>query len=435
MNKNLISLATVVCAVAAWPTAGWTLEFCDAKTTCKTGTTCHAGLCIPDAILCKADSGCAAHEVCDFSCPHGGVTTVSVPAPDTPSSGSGSSGSGSSGSGSSGSGSSGSGSSGSTPAGTGSADAKTTDSSGPSCPKDVGVCMVKFAKVKIDDGCQKLCDVAAKCDGLGGSSSSPPSAGSGSSSTPGAEPKPTPLPKSGGGGDDSGGDDGDGGSDDDDSDTPPDPKGDSPTPSPTPVPGPDKKGDAEDGGAANNKTETEMCAVMCSVFKLDKVAVAELQAATTCALAAAAGGGECKSIEDKCEAEFAAAGKAIQADELLMLKLGGGFGASDHSDASSGTIGIGQPEGPQGGGKSDGSGNASGDAAKTTSDQGEAAADANAAGGGAAAAATSGGCTAGGSTAPAGGALMMLLTLALLGWRRRADRTLRRCPALCSRAS
>ncbi|HAN30301.1 MAG TPA: hypothetical protein DCQ06_01765 [Myxococcales bacterium] len=313
---KLFSLIGLVLALSLTSLSASALDSCSESKACKSDAyTCHAGVCIPKASICKDDAGCASHQVCDKTCPHsGGVTSISVPIDgDSTDASNGSGGSGSSGS-SGGSGSDGDDDSASSE---GNSDKDASEpgtpstgviGEGPKCPEDVGVCVVSFNKVTTSKTCETICKALLPCDSFGSSSGSSTSPGEPLPDAPGTD-APTPTP----------GSDDDDDATDDDEDGAEDPKDALPEPggSGEPVEG---KDDVE--------ADMQSCVKTCAVLELEVIATKEVKALADCITGLA--NQTCEMIENTCSSKNDAIEKKLDdAEEQLEVVLAGGFGASD----------------------------------------------------------------------------------------------------------
>ncbi|MSP92892.1 MAG: hypothetical protein EXR79_13990 [Myxococcales bacterium] len=395
-----ILMAACAAAFLVVPGAAFAGGWCSKTQPCKLATdTCHGGYCVPTWKLCKSSAGCSTWQQCNMACPWGAGGSSTTPG------GTGSSGSGG--------GSSGSGS-GSADAGSGAAPKAATDAGAgvpapppqdgggtedkmwlpvedtssdtstqpvpPGCPTDAGVCLADPKKVPVQPGCQDLCVALMKCDkpftGAGGSS------GSGSD-----EAKSMPV---------------DGGAAVSDIVAPP----------------------ADSGPIDPNPAAMQQCVLICSAWKLEKVAAPELKALETCVAASKT---NCPQMDKECAAPAKTFQNAALADDSWMLGLG--FGVPTSSASSTETFKGGDAGGSLGSdaasaGGTDGAIAPSGgaDTAQGTRAGADAAADTTAKPAAAASgtAKASSGCTA--AKSPMQGSLGwvgLLLAVVALAWRRR----------------
>lgn len=414
--KHQLTLALgALLFLSTWAIPASAIESCHDGKACKAGTTCMGSVCVPDAMICTSDAGCASYEKCDFTCPHGATVSVTRvdggtssnstdPAPSTDAK---------EGGGSSGSSGSSGGSSGAPLPPDGEKDAQQPPPDANvtnSCPKDKGMCVIELKKVPVDAGCQAFCQVVGKCGFDQGTASS----GSGtatSGSSPGKATEPMPPPKEGEG---SGGadvpapaPDGEGGAEAGGSGASDEQSGtdeDDEAPGFAETPAPDGGKDAPNTNMPEPKTSEEQlkqnieaCATMCSVWKLKNVATSELNALQACV--ANFQSQTCDDIEKNCDAQAKSWDKAVKAGgDDWSLSLGGGWGFSGGSAASDLSKGE------------SGNQNTAAPAAAGT----DATGGSSAAGGGSA-----GGCTASPVAPGQGAAALVLLMLGALVLRRR----------------
>ncbi|MEY3012011.1 MAG: hypothetical protein RIT45_746 [Pseudomonadota bacterium] len=401
------TLASLLAITLGSPSA-FALQMCTDAAACASTETCHGGYCLPKTAQCKSDADCAAHQACDMTCPHGGWA----------SGGSGTATSGSTGTGTSTDapkeGESGSGG-GEAPApgddgGSGSSGAMPEDatSNSPPCPTDVGICVVKFEKVKPTAACQALCNAAATCD-LGDTSSG--------SSEPPQSTEPLPAPDADGGSSSGGGSSGSSGSGGGSDDAPDGGSSGAPIPSDGGSSG--GTDDEADGGGATDPggevpvddgkedgaSDQEACLMMCSVLELEGIAQNEMKALGTCVEANKAGG--CEAIEKNCATQSEAAEKAVNAQEDKLEIAMAGFGGMSGSDSGGDSKAGGEANQETGGGGGGGTSNTAGNAD-----------DGATSGGGTSGGAGSAGCTAS-PVAGGNGLALVLLALGALLFRRR----------------
>lgn len=334
MNTKLATAALTSATGLLLSFSAFAGGYCSETTPCKLASdVCNGNYCVPKTKICSNDAGCQGWEKCDFSCP-GGVGGGSV----------GSSGSGGTGVASSDAGSSeampssdaSSGKGGSADAG-GSSDQAQIDAAGSAdangfaqpdavkveppksnCPKDKGVCVAQYGKLPVQPGCDAFCAAVVGCDlnsqnqtepgqpppaQADGGTSVPPSEGDAS----GAKKAPDTWSADGGG---------EGGPDN-----------------------PDAMGEPGDANIQppNKDKQVAECVQMCSLWKLEKAGVPQLDALAVCAEKYK---NQCADLQKECQKPLDELQKALfsAGDDSWSLGMGG-IATSMEGSNSGGTKG------------------------------------------------------------------------------------------------
>ncbi len=396
MNTKLATAALTSAAGLLLSFSAFAGGYCSETTPCKLASdVCNGSYCVPKTKICSSDAGCQTWETCNFTCP-GGVGGGSGG-----SSGSGSTGVGSADAGSSeaqppSDGGSGGGKGGSDSGG--SSDQAQTDAAAATdaaafaqpdavkieppksnCPKNTGVCVANYGKLPVQPGCDAFCAAVVGCDlnsqnqtepatpppvQADGGSSAPPNDGDASSG------KQSPDMWSADAG-------GEGGPDD-----------------------PDAVSDPIDPDAKieppNKDKQVAECVQMCSLWKLEKAGVPQLDALAVCADKYK---NQCADLQKECQKPLDELQKALfgGSDDSWSLGLGGiavsmegSNGGTTKGGDNGDAVGSGAPRQNSDAG-SLGAGDTAGAAASSNGSQ-----------------AASGGCTAAATTGQSTGGLLML---------------------------